>query len=115
MEFLGATDSAAFYQNTQTFFIEAKVIKVTEESPHLSEKAKILTKQSIKFTPKNPEDYNWLTTWPYIAVKICRVEEKRGFNIKPGKTENLIATSIEKCELSKVESLREQNSIIQHQ
>ena len=103
MEIWCATNSCAFYQTSQTFFIDAKITKISENSHLISPDAKVFSKITIKFAPKTPREFDWLATWPYIAVKISRVEHKKGFNAKPGQTENFIATNIQKCELSKVE------------
>jgi len=98
--------STAFYRNSQSFFIDATAIKIDEgQNNYLQSSPVLFSKLSIKFTPTDPREYDWITTWPYLAFRIVRVEEKK-FNAKSGGSEVFIASSIEKCELSKVESLR---------
>jgi len=103
MEIWCETRSTAFYRNSQSFFIDATITKIeAENKSYLQSNATVFSKISIKFTPQEPTEYNWITTWPYLAFRITRIEDKK-FNAKGGSNEVFIAGSIEKCELSKAE------------
>jgi len=105
MEIWTEARSVAFYRNSGSFFIDATVTKKTESGNKILENSiQEFGKYSIRFSPRSPKEYNWLTTWPYLAFKISHSEEKK-YNAKGTQnSEVLVASEVAKCELFKADS-----------
>jgi len=95
--------SVAFYRNTNSFWIDASITQRSDTTnPKLIEAIRE-NKTSIKFTPDNPKEFSWITTWPYLVFQISHSETKKTF-AKSGNQEYLVATEVTKCELFKATS-----------